>query len=192
MDDILWFFFFQAEDGIRDKLVTGVQTCALPIFRRRAAWWRAGGGRSGPARAWRRGCRRAAVPRTAGSRRLQKSPEHLIPLRHERPGHAAGEVGDRAAVHVELRGGGSGRAEAQQRGGAPLPGGPAPVQRRVVAREGLERGGGGRREAAEREHEPLPLGAGHRGARRVEARAVDFGGGGGERRADRPAAARYH
>src|SRR5205823_6928363 len=24
--------FFQAEDGIRDKLVTGVQTCALPIF----------------------------------------------------------------------------------------------------------------------------------------------------------------
>src|SRR5438105_8687325 len=25
------FFFFQAEDGIRDPLVTGVQTCALPI-----------------------------------------------------------------------------------------------------------------------------------------------------------------
>src|SRR5699024_11933979 len=27
-------FFFQAEDGIRDRNVTGVQTCALPIFRR--------------------------------------------------------------------------------------------------------------------------------------------------------------
>ena len=27
------FFFFQAEDGIRDRLVTGVQTCALPIYR---------------------------------------------------------------------------------------------------------------------------------------------------------------
>src|SRR2546423_2478323 len=27
-----FFFFFQAEDGIRDKLVTGVQPCALPIF----------------------------------------------------------------------------------------------------------------------------------------------------------------
>src|SRR5438552_14147303 len=27
----LCFFFFQAEDGIRDDLVTGVQTCALPI-----------------------------------------------------------------------------------------------------------------------------------------------------------------
>src|SRR5207247_6196772 len=26
-------FFFQAEDGIRDPLVTGVQTCALPISR---------------------------------------------------------------------------------------------------------------------------------------------------------------
>src|SRR5207249_9359873 len=26
------FFFFQAEDGIRDRNVTGVQTCALPIF----------------------------------------------------------------------------------------------------------------------------------------------------------------
>src|SRR3712207_3988863 len=26
------FFFFQAEDGIRDMGVTGVQTCALPIF----------------------------------------------------------------------------------------------------------------------------------------------------------------
>src|SRR3989441_3465135 len=42
----MYFFFFQAEDGIRDKLVTGVQTCALPI----SGWvesyagnrWRAG------------------------------------------------------------------------------------------------------------------------------------------------------
>src|SRR2546430_5850300 len=29
---ILYFFFFQAEDGIRDLTVTGVQTCALPIY----------------------------------------------------------------------------------------------------------------------------------------------------------------
>src|SRR5207248_7018238 len=28
---VLFFFFFQAEDGIRDRTVTGVQTCALPI-----------------------------------------------------------------------------------------------------------------------------------------------------------------
>src|SRR5216683_5658900 len=30
------FFFFQAEDGIRDLIVTGVQTCALPIWRMKA------------------------------------------------------------------------------------------------------------------------------------------------------------
>src|SRR3990170_6855800 len=30
----LFCFFFQAEDGIRDDLVTGVQTCALPISAR--------------------------------------------------------------------------------------------------------------------------------------------------------------
>src|SRR6516162_10993940 len=29
---LLFFFFFQAEDGIRDYKVTGVKTCALPIF----------------------------------------------------------------------------------------------------------------------------------------------------------------
>src|SRR5260370_21123165 len=32
----LLFFFFQAEDGIRDSSVTGVQTCALPICRMKA------------------------------------------------------------------------------------------------------------------------------------------------------------
>src|SRR2546422_1168088 len=34
---LLWalFFFFQAEDGIRDVAVTGVQTCALPISKHR-------------------------------------------------------------------------------------------------------------------------------------------------------------
>src|SRR5260370_40602929 len=31
-----FFFFFQAEDGIRDSSVTGVQTCALPIYFRGA------------------------------------------------------------------------------------------------------------------------------------------------------------
>src|SRR2546426_9021974 len=30
---LFFFFFFQAEDGIRDYKVTGVQTCALPISR---------------------------------------------------------------------------------------------------------------------------------------------------------------
>src|SRR5947208_17143062 len=38
------FFFFQAEDGIRDDLVTGVQTCALPIFKAAEGWQTAGHG----------------------------------------------------------------------------------------------------------------------------------------------------
>src|SRR6266850_7992946 len=33
---MIFFFFFQAEDGIRDYKVTGVQTCALPICARSA------------------------------------------------------------------------------------------------------------------------------------------------------------
>src|SRR2546422_2448499 len=50
-------FFFQAEDGIRDVAVTGVQTCALPIYRRvlgrqapgrRAALAEPGGGHAPP------------------------------------------------------------------------------------------------------------------------------------------------
>src|SRR5256885_7012653 len=43
-------FFFQAEDGIRDYKVTGVQTCALPIF------------------GWTRGCRLQTRPARAGRR----------------------------------------------------------------------------------------------------------------------------
>src|SRR3712207_6939304 len=60
------FFFFQAEDGIRDIGVTGVQTCALPISgrpaRRRsgAAARRARPGPAGPAR--------ASPPRTRSAR----------------------------------------------------------------------------------------------------------------------------
>src|SRR5690606_39636610 len=39
---LFFFFFFQAEDGIRDFHVTGVQTCALPICRVRLVFlWRA-------------------------------------------------------------------------------------------------------------------------------------------------------
>src|SRR6266567_8413470 len=34
MIGVVYFFFFQAEDGIRDLTVTGVQTCALPIYGR--------------------------------------------------------------------------------------------------------------------------------------------------------------
>src|SRR5207245_7871750 len=33
-----FYFFFQAEDGIRDATVTGVQTCALPIYNKIDVW----------------------------------------------------------------------------------------------------------------------------------------------------------
>src|SRR5687767_15771967 len=42
-DFFFFFFFFQAEDGIRDKLVTGVQTCALPILICSATFFRSSG-----------------------------------------------------------------------------------------------------------------------------------------------------
>ena len=32
-EQVFCCFFFQEEDGIRDRLVTGVQTCALPIYK---------------------------------------------------------------------------------------------------------------------------------------------------------------
>src|SRR5256885_7144806 len=65
--DVSSFFFFQAEDGIRDYKVTGVQTCALPILqhrrrRRRAQCARARGG------AVRRGSRRASRLSAVGYR----------------------------------------------------------------------------------------------------------------------------
>src|SRR5438034_5940664 len=58
----MYFFFFQAEDGIRDHCVTGVQTCALPIWTRRSAapsaeaafvsaWGKATGAETYPSRA---------------------------------------------------------------------------------------------------------------------------------------------
>src|SRR2546430_7434764 len=76
-----YVFFFQAEDGIRDLTVTGVQTCALPICDRysaRAAWWgerdgrreRAARGRRGPEPGVPLDHARLAPPE-AGGRRLR-------------------------------------------------------------------------------------------------------------------------
>src|SRR5258708_16051966 len=95
-------FFFQAEDGIRDDLVTGVQTCALPIWRRvqpvehrnRAPGSDVTGGvflgadhsGSNPGPAWRaaaRHRRRGAEVARSGERRVGEegrsrwSPDHL-------------------------------------------------------------------------------------------------------------------
>src|ERR1017187_10858303 len=66
------FFFFQAEDGIRDTSVTGVQTCALPISHPRGAHPHPG---FHPRGAWPHGARHLArgvsirTPRRAPSTR---------------------------------------------------------------------------------------------------------------------------
>src|SRR4030066_592022 len=59
------FFFFQAEDGIRDSSVTGVQTCALPICRT-GSCARRRRRRDGPARARARARARGGNGRGAG------------------------------------------------------------------------------------------------------------------------------
>src|SRR5438552_18755054 len=68
------FFFFQAEDGIRDDLVTGVQTCALPISRRpRHLVPDAGGARAdGPDHRRRAGSRGGRGPPRSEERRVGK------------------------------------------------------------------------------------------------------------------------
>src|SRR5437016_11997786 len=88
------FFFFQAEDGIRDWSVTGVQTCALPIYRLPAPLLALDPARRSPARAGavRRRDRRAVparadlrcrprLPRADAARALlPRSEEHTSEL----------------------------------------------------------------------------------------------------------------
>src|SRR2546430_2812792 len=79
------FFFFQAEDGIRDLTVTGVQTCALPISRADAVPAVGGGAHSGGAR----GTSLVRERRRAG-------------LPHPRPPDAHA-VGGRGAAHRAIQ-----------------------------------------------------------------------------------------
>src|SRR5437773_11283712 len=63
------FFFFQAEDGIRDRDVTGVQTCALPI---------SGAGADPRARIWTSPLRPRAQPGPAPGRGRPRSEERRV------------------------------------------------------------------------------------------------------------------
>src|SRR5207245_8129312 len=85
---LIFVFFFQAEDGIRDATVTGVQTCALPISSASCCRWcdgstacwgygRRSGARSARAAAeWRRDgtpcVRRRRAPHPARPRRSEE------------------------------------------------------------------------------------------------------------------------
>src|SRR5205807_5303761 len=76
VDQVLYvyFFFFQAEDGIRDYKVTGVQTCALPI--------------SNPEM-------QVAGMRSAAVMDVGPSPQALDSRRSDRPGQPCVEIGKR-------------------------------------------------------------------------------------------------
>src|SRR3989441_3609950 len=103
------FFFFQAEDGIRDKLVTGVQTCALPI------------------------CRKDLVPMEFGRRRKGRSPHRgriqeseYLPGKQRRRwsrGESIASSGSQPPREFPLSSGNS-RAFGQVQKGAELPGAP--------------------------------------------------------------------
>src|SRR5437764_15319653 len=70
-------FFFQAEDGIRDTSVTGVQTCALPIFGRRGAHRRVTGQAGESPRGVAGGHARRSEERRVGKEcRARWSPDH--------------------------------------------------------------------------------------------------------------------
>src|SRR5687767_15221403 len=105
------FFFFQAEDGIRDKLVTGVQTCALPIC-----------GRGSSDRAAGTACMISALTPTSASmsgvrshsiyqgkraleRRMRSSPNTTAPRSEERrvgkECRFTGARGEENSTHVE-------------------------------------------------------------------------------------------
>src|SRR2546427_8247263 len=83
---LCFVFFFQAEDGIRDLTVTGVQTCALPIsipF--------GGGGRYGP----------SEMPRRRGASRRPRGPLQTTPT--GAPAEPALDSGDTARKRSEER-----------------------------------------------------------------------------------------
>src|SRR5690349_24060795 len=70
----LLFFFFQAEDGIRDLYVTGVQTCALPICSTASSC----------AATRRPSCTSSAWTSKAPSTRRSRSEEHTSELQSRR------------------------------------------------------------------------------------------------------------
>src|SRR5204862_1480460 len=93
-------FFFQAEDGIRDLYVTGVQTCALPISQRTPLKF--------PLQRWRRG--QPKVQRgCCALRTLQQTPEQGL-----RPNHPSTRPA-RVARFAERTIGEIGRASCRER-----------------------------------------------------------------------------
>src|SRR5258706_14270244 len=81
---ITFFFFFQAEDGIRDWSVTGVQTCALPIY----------------TRSFSASLHRGFERRCAALKWTRRVTTHLGIPKATRPGDAGGRHGARGTVDL--------------------------------------------------------------------------------------------
>src|SRR2546430_16113904 len=90
----LFYFFFQAEDGIRDLTVTGVQTCALPIFHQ-------GRGPAGPGGA--ASCTPSTQMRLARATRARR-PSTLGEPEAERAGRAGDRESGVEGKRVDLGG----------------------------------------------------------------------------------------
>src|SRR5206468_6567325 len=84
-------FFFQAEDGIRDLIVTGVQTCALPIFRKAEQGWQ---GRYVPA-VLQRGPFLIGLPERQAEGEARREPMVHIDLDHPRVSTSEGRSEER-------------------------------------------------------------------------------------------------
>src|SRR5581483_5276610 len=167
---IFFFFFFQAEDGIRDIGVTGVQTCALPIsprlrFRREYRWQRACSTASHAAR--------ARVHDRRGRRRIRHRHHRARVADTARGGDAAGDERRARAIHRDA-------ARGRQDGGTAI---------RAVARTVAAGRAGPRRRRVQRPHRGLHatmVGA----AAAVEPCRRAGGSGSGPRRARRGRTAR--
>src|SRR2546422_5005181 len=95
---LLVFFFFQAEDGIRDVAVTGVQTCALPISR---TSWTLPKGVSTLSSATEPTTRRSPTPAPRrGEVPVEQEREPLPRLRRERRGARDHGVRDRKSTRL--------------------------------------------------------------------------------------------
>src|SRR2546422_4754570 len=125
----LYFFFFQAEDGIRDVAVTGVQTCALPICA------------DAPAHAE----LDALAPRPPdvleehARRPRRRNREDVVAHVGPEAGEVDGEPGERTRLRAELPAPRRHGVERRGGGGAP-PGAPGP---RAPARAPARAGSGG-------------------------------------------------
>src|SRR5437879_1701120 len=110
-----FFFFFQAEDGIRDTSVTGVQTCALPIYRRRSRRRARPQSRADRARP----LDRLLLRRPARSRAAGAAPRGVMERAASGGASRAGGAGDRADPSAPLaaraRAGVPARAQAARR-----------------------------------------------------------------------------